>query len=438
MTDSTNRFISLCILTALIFLTAASSVVASVFQHQDQLHISNLHRIEDDFYAFSNDMTVDGFIDGDLSVFTYSFQLNGQVTGSANIFAYELDHRGQIDRTLRVFANTMDIDGTVGHSVLLMGGNVTLGRSAVVGRDARIYGENVRISGNIIGGDCHAAGKTVTIEGTIAGNLYLHASKATIASTAVVQGDIEYESTEQEALTVEDGATVAGEIVWNEPETAADGEGGEFFGAFSDTVMAISKWLAAFLFGIIIVLVFRRHAEESYRQLRSRLVVSFAVGVLSLLVFAFTIILLSITTALLVIGLLLISGEGAVVGALVLVFSILMFPITTFATVCGGIIFYAGKIVLGFYIGALILGRAKSDRALNGWNLLLGLGLLTLVFNIPFVGFAIYLLVSITGAGAIVLGVRHCKRPGNGTAPTFGRGGQTQEPPPVQPPPETT
>jgi hypothetical protein len=39
------------------------------------------------------------------------------------------------------------------------------------------------------------------------------------------------------------------------------------------------------------------------------------------------------------------------------------------------------------------------------------MAVMTLLFEIPYIGFPIYLVASIIGAGGIVLGVRNCHRP---------------------------
>ena len=405
--------------------TMAGTAGASVFQHEEHLHLTNLHRIDDDLYTFSEDITVDGYIDGDLASFTYSFRLNGEVTGSANIFAYELNHTGAIGRTLRGFANSITIDGTVGHSSLLMGESITIGRAAVIERDLHAIGSTVRLYGTVRGDQAVLKGDRIIVEGLVDGDLEIDGTRIEIASTAVISGNLTYESKVEDNLTVAEGATISGTVTWVEPDTdeADEDEGSD---VLRSIVLSISKLLAAFLFGIILTAVFRRHAQESYQQLQSQFSVAIAAGFISLIVLAFAVVILAVSVVLMIAGLVLTTGENAILGAFILVFSILMFPITSFATVAGSIIMYAGKIVLGYLIGSAILGRIRKPSALGAISLLTGLVILTIVFSIPYIGFVIYLLVSITGAGAIVLGVRHCRRQANGGP---------SSPPSVTPPP---
>lgn len=419
----------LAVIVAIAFGAVALStgvVSAMVFQHEEHLHISNLHRIEDDYYAYAQDLTIDGYIDGELAAFTYNFSQNGEVTGTANVFAYQFSHRGIIGRSLRGFANSATIDGSIGHSLLLLASDITISQPAVVERDARLYGQNVRMYGTI-NGNVDIRGKSIIIEGFIGGDLNVHTSgEIVIASTAIIGGSLNYESPEEKSLEIAEGAVVTGGVHWSPPLTEEENKDAP---AVKAIILAVSKLLAAFLLGVILVAVFRRQAEESFAQLRSRTTTSIAVGFVVLIGFALALIILAIAVALLIAGLLLMSGESAVVGALLLVLSTLTLPISSFAAVSGGILLYAGKIMVAFLIGTAIVGRLRrSARALSAWHLFVGLTIFALVFAIPYLGFLVYLLVTVTGAGAIALGVHHCRRPIAATTVA------TTSPPPTPPP----
>ena len=112
------------------------------------------------------------------------------------------------------------------------------------------------------------------------------------------------------------------------------------------------------------------------------------------------------------IGLTLVYGEGAPLGVFVLALSVLMIPITSFITVSGGVLFYSGKIIIALLGGYFLVRLAKPNAVYLGkFQLLVGLIVLALLFSIPFyIGFLIYLIASIIGAGAIILGIKHCRR----------------------------
>jgi len=399
---------------------------ATSIERGDNIHISNLHQIYDDLYAFGSNVTVDGLIKGDLVVGAYEVFINGEVTESENIFAYKLHHTGTVGNSLRAFANTVVIDGRVGRSLMFFGYDCRIGKGAVVERDMNINGFSVRVDGTVRGNATIRAVRVV-ISGEIGGDVDIEGEEIRIVPPAVIKGNLRYCCAKEVEIDTLAGVTILGETRWEQPDEENGEDEKTGAAAFKAMIFKISKILASFLFGIIVVYLFRRYAEVSFHQLRTRFSVSFATGFLFLLILVAALLILAISAIFLLVGLALISGELAPLGALVLVLSMLMVPITAFTTVSGGIIFYSGKIMFAFLVGYLLMRIFKSEAALLGKaQLLLGLIILALLFAVPYVGLLIYLLVSIAGAGAIVLGIKKCRaevgRPKGDSSMVAGRG----------------
>jgi hypothetical protein len=170
--------------------------------------------------------------------------------------------------------------------------------------------------------------------------------------------------------------------------------------------------LAALIFGVIVVRLFRPYAEESFIQLKARYVTAFASGLMGLLVLALCLLLLALSVFSLGIAVGIMTTDNVVIlGVLFLVFSTVAMPISAFATVAGAIVYYCGNILIGFLLGNVILRRMKSEtRALTATSLLVGLVILTILFSLPFVGDLFYLVGAIAGAGGIIMGIRRCRR----------------------------
>ncbi len=412
-TLSTFRTASGCVaalpIILIITLLFAGYAQATSIQSDKNIHISNLHQIDHDLYAFGQNVTVDGLIKGDLVVGAYEVFINGEVTESENIFAYKLHHTGTVGNSLRAFANTVIIDGKIGRSVMLFAYDARIGKGAVIERDVSVLGFTARIDGTV-GGDVTIRTAKIVISGEIGGDVDIEAEEIRIVPPAVIKGNLTYTCEKEAEIDTAAGVTILGETRWEQPEEDNGEEEEKTGAAFKTMIFKISKVLAAFLFGIIVVYLFRRYAEVSFHQLRTRFSVSIATGFLFLLILVVALLILVISAIFLLVGLALISGEMAPLGALVLILSMLMVPITAFTTVSGGIIFYSGKIMFAFLVGYLLARIFKSEVALLGKaQLLFGLIVLALLFAVPYVGLLIYLLVSIAGAGAIVLGIKNCR-----------------------------
>jgi cytoskeletal protein CcmA (bactofilin family) len=405
--NGSSHYVAILVLVILLF---ASYTHATSIQGDENIHISNLHEIDDDLYAFGENVTVDGLIKGDLVAGAYEVFANGEVTESENVFAYKLHHTGTVGNSLRAFANTVVIDGRVGRSIILFAYDSHIGKGAVVERDVSIAGYSSRVEG-VIKGNANIYGNRIFISGEIGGDVDLGGDEITISPPAVIRGNLTYTCEKEVEIDTAAGVTILGETRWERPEEKrSEDEKETGLTAFRTMIFKISKILAAFLFGIIVVYLFRRYAEVSFHQLRTRFAVSIATGFLFLLILVVAILILVISAIFLLVGLVLISGEMAPVGALVLILSMLMVPITAFTTVSGGIIFYSGKIMFAFLVGYLLVRIFKSQAALLGKaQLLFGLIVLTLAFAVPYVGILVHLLVGIAGAGAIVLGIKNCR-----------------------------
>lgn len=386
----------------------AVNAAGSVFEKENRLHITNLHQIDDDLYAVGEKIIIDGVIEGDMFGAASSIVINGQISGSASLFAQDVRLTGRVERTLRAFGQNVEINGLVGRALLAGGQNVDIGPAAIIEQGANLWGQAIRMSGTIRGETSTLEGDTVVIDGTINGHAIVKAKYIQIKPTAVIIGNLTYEMIDSTGIEINDGAVIEGETIW-EPRRVDDDTDEEDSSA-SDIVLAGSKLLAAFLFGVIVVAIFRKHALESFRQLRDRFSVSLAAGFLALLVFAFSVVVLTISLVLMVVGLILSTTDSAALGVVSLVFSILMLPVTSFTAISGGIIFYAGKIVVAFLLGYWLVRIFKAQPVeLGKWQLLAGLIILAVLFALPVAGFLIYLFVAIAGAGAIVLGIRECR-----------------------------
>lgn len=393
------------------------------FEKSDNAHISNLHKLEDDLYAFASNITVDGTVEGDLLAFGFTVVTNGYIDNSASIFSMRFDHTGEIAGGLRVFSKDVTIDGYIGRSILAFGQTFTLGERGLVEKDIVIKAGRVEINGTVKG-QAKIDADRVIITGTIEDNIEINARSIEIIAPALIKGDLKYVSSNQAEIDVASGVTILGQTTWDLPDEDKINREQKL----TSTVLALSKLIAAFLLGLLLFSFSRKYIDETVNQIKNRFSLSIATGFLALFIFAVVVLILLISVTMIIVGYFLISGEEAALGALLLSVSIMMAPVSSFLTISGGIIFYCGKIVVGILVGYMIITIFnKNAKMVSRLQLLLGLTTLTLIFNLPYIGFIIYLLISITGAGGIIQGIRNCRHEAhfpNGNVP----------PPPTPPP----
>lgn len=429
----TNRHyaISWLLCAVMAALLIGHAAVASTFNKSTNYTVTNLETVDDDLYVWANNFRMQGLVNGDLACFSYKATTQGEITQSANMFGREINHSGRVGGAYRALGQIINVTGYVGRSAILLGSDITVGSGAVIERDLTLFGSDVTVEG-AVKGNLKAEANRIEISGVIAGDVTISANEINIIKPAVILGKLIYTSKKEAVIDSANGVTVAGGTTWKLP-SEEDAKKDEESSRYTSMVLRISSLFAAFLFGIIVVRLFRPQAEESFAQLRSRFSVSVAAGLLGSGLLVLCVIVLVFALATMIAGLVVIRSEAAPFGALILIFSLLMVPITSFLSIAGAIIFYSGKIVIGFLIGYLIVGRIRqTTQPMSKSALFLGLVILYGLFAIPYFGFVIYVLVSLIGAGAIILGIKHCRRPMLPSAETLGLPG---DPPPVTPPP---
>jgi len=396
-------------------LLAVTSASAINFEKEENIHISNLHRIDDDLFAWGSNITVDGVIEGDLVAGGYTINTNGHIRGSASVLGFKIHHTGKLDGALRGFVNFCEIDGYVGRSVVIMGNDLRVGERAAIEKEVIFRGGMAHFDG-MAKGNVDIAAEKVYLSGIVGGDARLEGHSINITAPAVIKGNLVYVCKDSASLSLAPGVTILGETDWELPKEAAGADAGR--GWFASSIISISCLLAAFIFGMILLSLFNKYAIEAANQLRNRTAVATATGLLMILIFAVSVVILFISAVFVIFGLTLIQGDSASLGLLVLALSVLMVPITSFMTVSGGVLFYSGKIVIAL-VGGYWVVRLFSPGAtyLSRFQLFLGLAILSILFAIPYVGFLIYLVVSIIGAGAIVLGIKYCRREYAAAAP---------------------
>ena len=401
--DNKSKNIAYCLIYFTLLFIWCGSTFAVDFVKKENVHISSIHTIEDDLFTWGSNVTIDGEIKGDLFAGGYKISTNGIIENSANIFAYDYTNSGDIEGSLRACGNQLDIDGTIGRSCILLAQSAKIGKNGVIKKELYFAGESLHLDGTVLE-NVTIHGQSIYISGTIEGDLEITAANINILPPALIKGNLKYISGKEANIDTKSGVTILGNTTWDLPEKDESSSDSPF----TETVKTISKFLAAFLFGIIIMAIGRKYINEMVHQLQTRFAVSAATGFITSIIFFISIFVLILALVLLIAGLSLISEGESFGGAFIFALSTLLVPISSFMAVSGGIVIYSGKIIMALLLGYLITKKIKSNPTfLSKTQFLLGLVILYLLFSIPYLGTLIFIIVTIIGAGAIVLGFKH-------------------------------
>ena len=313
--------------------------------------------INDTLLAMGQTVTIDGTINGDLLAFGQSVTVRGNVTGN-----------------VVTAAQSVTIEGTVGGTVLGAGEGVKL-ENARVGRDFYGFGNGVEIaSGANVAGNAMGFGATIDVDGRVGIDLKgFGGNTVTVESTARVGGNVTGHVENAGDLKVEDGAVIAGATSekLGEREQRRDRNNYLTLGYYFGQVVRLA---GLFLTGLVLLWLVPVLRDVSLPN---------AIAVLRSA------------------GIGLAAAVTLPVAALLICFTFVGIPLAVLTFVLGAIGLFFSKAVVAQIIGRGVL-RNRPTPAHYAATLFVGLVIIVVAINLPWIGWLVHLLVTLTGFGVIV------------------------------------
>ncbi len=356
----------------LVLLPLASSS-GTVFKAKDNVFIPEHQIIDDDLFLGGNNMKVDGTIKGDLIAGSRTLIQTGKVSGSVIYVGQNLDILGEIEGSVRALSQNTNINGIIKRNVMNFGASLNIRHSGEVKGDVIALGNELIVDGEIEKG-LRATVGSVVISGTINGNVKINSNSITLMPTARINGDFTYKS--EEKAKIEPGAQIAGKTEWTKSKVEKKREKGFF--TTSNVVIRSLLLLACIVTGLFLILISKKYVQSAQKNVSQSFPKALGLGFILMICIPIAIVVLLVT----VIGI----------------------PIALITLFVYLVLFYISKIFVGIAVGSKILtGFAKDKDAPLGWSLILGLIILTILTNIPYIGILIYVVIVFTGFGAAIL-----------------------------------
>jgi len=415
--------------------TFGPNQIARAVEYDDDGIIAADEVIDDDVFISSETVIVDGTVNGTLFVSASSATINGTVGGDLLVTSADTTFTGLVKGNLAFAGQFLSLDGTVEGTLFSLGNTVTLGPSAVVGRNLFFTGISLETEpGSTIGRDMQANGYQVLlggqvdrnveanvvaleIEGSIGGDVVtkvsqpgsgfevifseseretpLEPSGLRVEPEAQIGGTLIYTSTVEQASAIE--AVPGGGIVYRPDQTAQ-----------VDLEWQARQWILKRVQMLLTLVVLSCLAAWRFPALLSRaadharaeplpsagwgLVVVLG-GFAGVFVLAGLIVLLGMLLIVVTLGELSFAALG--LGFFGLGLAFILFWL---------IVAYGSKLVVLCLVGKSLLRRIAPRSAETAiWPLLLGIVLYIPVRSIPVLGWLVGIVVTLIGMGALWL-----------------------------------
>ena len=376
------------------FFFVAAPLYAFTSEGGDEINVST--NVGDDLYVFGRNVTIDSKVEGDLIVAGGQVDINGEVSEDLLAAGGYLRVNGDVGDDARVSGGMIFISGDIADDLVIAGGQITINNGANIGGDLVGGGGTLEVKGEIAG-DALLSGTNIIISGKIGGNVEIQdVEELTITGSADIAGNVNYESAAR--VKISDDARVGGEVKGNIIEKKKDySVAAKTMGAFFTATYIggkVSSFLSLFVLGIILLLVIPGIFNKFNDRMRKTL--GNCVGAGAIMVFGVP---LAIMAVFFISILLFITIIGSGLGIITVSANILL-------TILYILIIYTSTVFLSFLVGRMILFKTKLNRDKFGVKVLaflIGLVILFILYNIPFMGWIIRFAGVLFGFGAISL-----------------------------------
>lgn len=331
--------------------------------------------VNTDLFVAADFTRIDGTVNGDVIAFSGIVEIDGHVTGDVISMGREVRINGQVDGNVRSYASTLSVNGNVAKNVLSACQDFEIGPNAKIGGSVTLGAGNAIISGSVARGVTGYVGET-TLDGAIGEDLKIRGDNLRIGPTASIRGVTKY--TGHHEATVDPAAKLASPLVFTQLKEGPNYSNWKYYWHRAEF------WGAAFLFGLVLLLLIPRFFGDVVRASKNVLP-SFGFGILFFFATPIVAAIVCIT----------------VVGIGLSIPTVLLWLVAV----------YAAQVFVASWLGEILLGPAVGTGALLG-RLALGLAIIHGLEIVPYhVGFIVHVVVVWWGLGAIVMAAyRHLKR----------------------------
>ena len=359
VSSASRRWFGGAALIALAFAAAPEPARALLVHRGSDYRVATGERVTESVLTRGADrVDVDGAIDGDLIAMAERVTVRGQITGSLYVFCRELEITGTVGGAVHAISEHVRIEGTVRGGAYALVESLTLTSTSRLSGDLGAISEEVVAEGSVAR-DLYVDGERLDIRGSVGRHVSSHwLDELTLRDGARVGGNVDVLLPKGRAIERAAGARVEGEVRAGVLESPRE-HYLDHYRSWHFYVYHLLFFTAAFVFGLIVYqispVIFRGAIADGSQLLRT-----LATGFVVLVVLPIAMIAAALT----------IIGIPTAIAAL-------------FAYILA---LYTADLVVGAWLGAMLVPPADESLFEFGKSLAAGLAILSAVSIVPFLG----------------------------------------------------
>ena len=168
------------------FTTIAATQTAST---RDESRAGVQDRVTDDLHTAGRIVHIQQEVTGDVAAAGAEVTIDAPVDGYVMSAGRAVTIDGRVGNDVWAAGETVNVDNAVGNNAMLAGRDISLGRNAVIGHDARLAGNTVTAEGRVER-NLKIGAETARIGGNIGGTVNARADRVSVLPGAVIRGDL--------------------------------------------------------------------------------------------------------------------------------------------------------------------------------------------------------------------------------------------------------
>jgi hypothetical protein len=333
--------------------------------------------LDDTLIAGGDSVRVEGTINGDLIACARRVEVRGKIKGDLIVCAQKVEISGAVGGNVFSFAQSLDLRGHVENNMYAYMSSLYLSTGSQIGGNLVIGAADLTIEGTVMKSILVGTGM-MDLKGTVGRDLSFYGGQLTVTEPARIGGSLTAHVSTMQHVNIASGVSIGGknEILLTHHKNRYLQLKFYFWKAINV--------LGVLLVGLILWLLAPKFLQSTTQSMRSwgrSLGLGFAVLVCT-------------PVALIILAITLVGLPLALIGAALYV----------------GALFLT-KIFVGMFLGQLLLKSSSSNAGGFLLALLVGLLILSVIFEIPYgIGAILHLLVFCFGLGALSWQIYHARR----------------------------
>jgi len=336
----------------------------SVYKYGSTVRINTEDSLSSNVFASGQFIEMMGYIDNDFFAASRHLLINGTITDDVMAAAQMLSVRGSIDEMLIGAGETVVIDGVIGGDTFIAGREIRIAENARIRGNVALAANTVVLEGGNIDGWLRVAAEHINLNGSINNYVELYSSNVNFGPN--------YSATYSTTITTDE--PIYRENLGNTPENLTIMVKKEPF----LPVLLFKVWfyLSMLITGLVLIRVFQQTSVDLYRFSTERLFKNTGVGLLTFIMVPLTIV--------------------------VMLFLVVTIPLSIILSLLYGLALFVSYLLVAMTLGVLAITYFKEEStSVYYWGLALGIVLIAIFANIPFIGWIVNLLLLFFGLGTL-------------------------------------